>query len=76
MAKRVRGSRLARLALLAGLAVLAAVGSTGCGPESERGRGGGPGADIGNRVLGTSVELHGRTEPYYLTPAVGTGARK
>ncbi|HZU05077.1 MAG TPA: hypothetical protein VFB73_03820 [Chloroflexota bacterium] len=45
-----------------------------CSPEAERTRGGGPGADIGNR--GPSVELHGQSNPYYHTPLVGEAVRK
>jgi hypothetical protein len=42
-----------------------------CGPEAARTRGGGPGADPGNRTLGPSVELHSETNPAYKTPALG-----
>ena len=38
-------------------------------PEARRARGGGPGADVGNR--GPSVELHGRTNPFFQTPPFG-----
>ena len=64
--------RVLPLALIvAGLVTLA------CSPEATRTRGGGPGADPGNR--GASVELHGRKLPdqmFYQTPAVGQGVRK
>lgn len=36
-------------------------------PEAARGRGGGPGADVGNRGR---VELHGGSDIYYGTPVV------
>jgi hypothetical protein len=42
-----------------------------CGPEATRTRGGGPGADPGNRVLGPSVEIHGQSNPAYQTPRFG-----
>jgi hypothetical protein len=35
-------------------------------PETSRSRGGGPGADLGNR--GELVEMHEGAEPYYRTP--------
>ncbi|MGQ0814853.1 MAG: hypothetical protein ACT4O1_10365 [Gemmatimonadota bacterium] len=39
----------------------------GCaGPESERHRGGGPGADPGNRRR--IIKMHEGAEPYYDTP--------
>jgi hypothetical protein len=37
-------------------------------PEATRTRGGGPGADVGNRS--DPVELHAGAEPYYQTPCV------
>jgi hypothetical protein len=37
-------------------------------PEAARTRGGGPGADVGNRS--DPVELHAGAEPYYQTPCV------
>ena len=37
-------------------------------PEAVRLRGGGPGADVGNR--GEPVEIHAGAEPYYRTPCV------
>ena len=47
---------------------------TACSPEATRSRGGGPGADIGNR--GAAVELHGAppTTMFYRTPAEGLAA--
>ncbi len=48
---------------LAALGLLAACAS----PEASRGRGMGPGADVGNR---SRVDLHGGSEIYYGTPVV------
>ena len=42
-------------------------------PEATRTRGGGPGADVGNRG---SVELHGSSEIYYGTPMRITAAAR
>lgn len=54
---------LARLPLLLALALALA----GCpSPEARRTRGGGPGADPGNRTA--DVQLHGRVDPFYRTP--------
>jgi hypothetical protein len=55
--------------LIAACALLSA-----CGPEAERTRGGGPGADIGNR--GAVVDLHGGTTYRYppLSTAKGVDA--
>ncbi len=52
-------------------------GILACSPEAARTRGGGPGADVGNRR--GAVELHGRSGPesmYYQTPMVGLGAQQ
>lgn len=57
MRARVRG-----LALCAACAFMAACGS----PEAHRIRGGGPGADVGNRQ--PVVELHEGADPYHGTP--------
>ena len=53
-----------------------AVGLTmaACSPEATRTRSGGPGGDIGNR--GRVTEMHGRVDPYYEAPMVGTAAGK
>ena len=51
-----------RFLLLAALFVLAGCGS----PEAERARGGGPGADKGNR--GEYVRMHEGSKPYHDTP--------
>lgn len=56
------------LALLGLLALLAACDS----PEASRGRGTGPGADVGNRGR---VELHGGSQMYYGTPVVVTAPK-
>jgi hypothetical protein len=53
------GRRVLLVALLAGS--LAA-----CSPESERARGGGPGADPNNKDA--VVEMHKGATPYYETP--------
>jgi hypothetical protein len=46
---------------------LLAVGGLACAsPEALRARGGGPGADTGNRPAVT--EIHGGAEMYYRTP--------
>jgi hypothetical protein len=43
----------------------------GCAsPEAGRTRGGGPGADIGNR--GDTVEFHAGAQPYHNTPCATT----
>lgn len=59
---------LVRLALLVGLLAL---GGVACdGPEATRTRGGGPGADIGNRS--PVVKMHQGAQPYFQTPCVTT----
>ena len=56
------------IAALAALFIVA-----GCtSPEANRVRGGGPGADMGNR--GDVVRMHAGAEPYYETPQL-IGAR-
>ena len=56
---------------LGGTLALLAAGLVACtSPEAERTRGGGPGADIGNR--GSVVRMHGGAPPYYQTPCVTT----
>jgi hypothetical protein len=51
-------------ALLVGAVI---VGLCACtSPEVVRTRGGGPGADVGNR--GAVVQLHAGAQPYYETP--------
>jgi hypothetical protein len=45
----------------------AALGLVACfSPEASRSRGGGPGADVGNR--GAVLEFHDGAEPFYGTP--------
>ncbi len=56
------GGRVLRVTLLA--VALGACRS----PEAVRARGGGPGADVGNR--GASLEFHAGAEPYHQTPCV------
>jgi hypothetical protein len=52
---------------------LVAVAILGCtNPESERTRGGGPGADVGNHPAGP-VEIHAGDSIYYETPTHGPG---
>lgn len=48
---------------------------TACGPEATRTRGGGPGADIGNK--GHEVQLHPRGPGaiYYLAPREGAASQ-
>lgn len=50
--------------------LLTVVGLVGAcaSPEARRARGGGPGADIGNR--GPTVVFHAGADPYYRTPCV------
>jgi hypothetical protein len=53
--------------------VLAAAAAFGCtGPESERTRGGGPGADVGNHPAGP-VQIHAGADMYRGTPTNGPG---
>jgi hypothetical protein len=40
-------------------------------PEARRVRGGGPGADVGNR--GAEVQIHGPLNPFHDTPLRGPG---
>jgi hypothetical protein len=57
---------MARLAILAALVV-----GTACArPEAERVRGGGPGADIGNRD--GQLEMHEGSVIYHSTPCLTT----
>ena len=50
---------------------LAAAALFGCtNPESERTRGGGPGADVGNHSPG-AVQIHAGASMYYKTPTNG-----
>ena len=53
-----------RTLLLIGLAALLGCGS----PEATRIRGGGPGADVGNRTR--VIEMHGGSLPFWNTPQI------
>ena len=53
---------LARLVLL--VLIVSSVGCTS--PEATRSRGGGPGADVGNRTQ--FLEMHEGARPFYRTP--------
>lgn len=60
---------LRRIALM----MLACAALAGCrSPETTRTRGGGPGADVGNRSK--EVKIHEGSEPYWKTPEHITGA--
>jgi hypothetical protein len=49
------------------LLLIGCVGVAGCGsPETTRTRGGGPGADVGNRPR--TVNMHEGSRPYWKTP--------
>ena len=48
------------------LAVLVATLAACTSPEAARGRGGGPGADVGN--VGDPVVMHEGSHPYHETP--------
>jgi hypothetical protein len=53
------------------LLALLTAGLVACdSPEARRTRGGGPGADVGNRS--PIVEMHQGAQPYYKTPCVIT----
>ena len=52
------------LAVLIAFTALAACDS----PETQRTRGGGPGADVGNR--GKVVEMHEGSQPFWKTPKI------
>jgi hypothetical protein len=59
--------KLWRVALLVTCIALAGCAS----PEATRTRGGGPGADVGNRSQ--DVKMHGGSQPYWKTPDRITG---
>jgi hypothetical protein len=59
--------KLWRVALLVTCFALAGCAS----PEATRTRGGGPGADVGNRSQ--DVKMHGGSQPYWKTPDRITG---
>jgi hypothetical protein len=54
----------------AALLIAAAVWLSCASPEASRTRGGGPGADPGNRR--DTVQFHDGADPYYLTPCATT----
>jgi hypothetical protein len=56
------------------LLVLVAAAMVACSPEATRTRGGGAGADIGNRS--SEIELHGRVDPTYGEQLVGQAIRR
>ena len=65
MGTATSATRAARWASI--LAFCAVTGAVACtSPEADRTRGGGPGADPGNRDA--IVELHEGAEPYHETP--------
>jgi hypothetical protein len=52
--------------------VMTCAGIAGCSsPETERRRGGGPGADVGNRS--EIVRMHEGSDPYWQTPEIIPG---
>jgi hypothetical protein len=61
---RAKAPSIVGLALVALLALVA----VGCSPESQRVRGGGQGADVGNRYLGPSLDVHGPVNPLFGEP--------
>ena len=62
-----------RLACVALAAAALALGA--CSPEAGRTRGGGPGADVGNRDY-PLPEMHAVRDPAFRTPLVGLAIRK
>ncbi|HEY7062413.1 MAG TPA: hypothetical protein VII06_13120 [Chloroflexota bacterium] len=62
-----------RIALL-GL-MIAALAAGACSPEASSTRGGGSGADVGNRWQPGGVDLHGRQNPFYGTPPLAPATR-
>jgi len=72
IAGAARRTATVRLAVAAGLAT--AVSLAACtSPEATRVRGGGPGADMGNRDA--VVEMHGGSNMYWKTPCKATEAQ-
>ena len=52
------------------------IAGSACSPEAMRTRAGGPGADVGNRDY-PLPEIHGTaSNPFYMTPQVGTAIAK
>ena len=68
MTRRGRGRASSRSALPVLLGVVALVACDS--PEAERVRGGGPGADLGNRSA--LVQMHRGAEPYAGTPCLAS----
>jgi hypothetical protein len=60
---------------LATVAITALLATAACSPEASRGRGSGPGADVGNRDY-PLPELHGARNPAHKTPQIGKAAGK
>ena len=56
------------------LVLVAVLALTACSPEASRARGGGPGADVGNRKA--TVQIHGPTNPSFREPVVGRAVLK
>jgi hypothetical protein len=51
----------------AGMLLIGCIAVAGCdSPEATRNRGGGPGADVGNRP--EAVKMHEGSRPYWKTP--------
>ena len=70
MVRPRRCSDRRRLLLLVGT-LLIGLAPIACSPEASRTRGGGPGADVGNR--GKEVRIHEGSRPFYQTPLKGAG---
>lgn len=65
-------ARVQRVVVAVVVVVAAALALAACGsPETGRVRGGGPGADVGNR--GAEVQIHGELNPFQDTPLKGPG---
>ena len=65
-----RGKRVLLLGLL-----VATLAAGACSPEASRTRGGGPGADVGNRWQPADLDIHGRQNPFYRTPNMSVPTR-
>jgi hypothetical protein len=55
--------------------MIAALAAGACSPEASSTRGGGSGADVGNRWQPGGVDLHGRQNPFYGTPPLAPATR-
>ncbi len=71
VALKTKAPRIAWLVL----AVLLALLAVACSPESLRTRGDGLGADVGNRTLGSAMNIHGPVNPLYGEPQSGQAIR-